>query len=86
MISFKARGKAACRRDYSFYGTNQTLHPTGAEIKLCRAFVVSFFLFFLRLMNRFISEIKVKIIDDVQSSIGSPVKLKVAGDAETEVC
>lgn len=84
MISFKAHGKADCWRDYSFYGTNQTLHPTGAEIKLYWAFVVSFF--FLHLMNRLISEIKVKIIDDVQSSIGSPVKLKVAGDAETEVC
>lgn len=83
MISFKAHGKADCCRDYSFYGMNQTLHPTGAEIKLYRAFVVPFF---LRLMNRFISEIKVKITDDVHSSIGSPVKLKVAGDAETEVC
>lgn len=37
-------------------------------------------------MNRFISEIKVKIIDDAQSSIGSPVKLKVAGYAQAEVC
>lgn len=37
-------------------------------------------------MKRFISEIKFEIIDDVQSPIGSPVKLKVAGDAETEVC
>lgn len=83
MISFKAHGKEDCWRDYSFYGTNQTSHPTGAEIKLYRAFVVSFF---LRLMNRFISEIKVKIIDDVQSSIGSPVKLKVAGDAELWEC